>query len=131
MVKQPRHDPVPMLEWIAAGLGALVVLAMLAIIGSSAAKHDPRELPQLQVQARQIAAAGGGYGVRFTVRNDARRTAKQVEIEGELGIGDTAETASATLDYVPGRSEREGALVFAEDPRGRPLELKVTGFELP
>ena len=31
--RQPRHDPVPLLEWVAAGLGAAVALALIGVIG--------------------------------------------------------------------------------------------------
>jgi len=125
--RQPRHDPVPLLEWIAAVLGALVALALIGVIGWSALNEHPDELPRLRLEAGPVEPAGSGRAVRFTVSNGAGRTAKQVQVEGKLG----KQTASATLDYVPGRSEEHGALLFDAEPGGGTVELRITGYQLP
>ncbi|MCA1662505.1 MAG: hypothetical protein LC648_10320 [Novosphingobium sp.] len=125
--RQARHDPVPLLEWVTAGLGALVALALVGVIGWSALNERPDELPRLSVEAGPLEPAGPRRAVRFTVRNDAGRTAKQVQVEGKLG----EQTASATLDYVPGRSQESGALLFDAEPGGGTVELRVTGYQLP
>ena len=125
--RQPRHDPVPLLEWVTAALGALVALALIGVIGWSALTEHPDELPQLSVQAGPVEPAGEARAIRFTVSNGAGRTAKQVQVEGKLG----KQTASATLDYVPGRSEEHGALLFDAEPGGGTVELRITGYQLP
>lgn len=124
---QPRHDPVPLLEWVTAALGALIALTLIGVIGWSAANEHPDELPKLRVEAGPIETANTRRAVRFTVYNRAGRTAKQVQIEGKLG----EQTASATLDYVPGRSQEPGALLFDPEPRWGIVELRVTGYQLP
>ncbi len=124
--RQSHHDPVPLLEWVTAALGALIALTLIGVIGWSAANEHPDELPRLSVAAGPVEPAGARRAVRFTVSNSAGRTAKQVQIEGKLG----EQSASATLDYVPGRSEESGALLFDAGPRGR-VEVKVTGYQLP
>lgn len=125
--RQPRHDPVPLLEWVSAALGAFVALALIGVIAWSAANEHPDELPRLRLEAGPVEPAGRGRAVRFTVSNSAGRTAKQVQVEGRLG----EQTAAATLDYVPGRSEEHGALLFDAEPRGGTVELRVTGYQLP
>ena len=116
-----------MLEWVTAALGAVTAAALLGIVGWTAATQDPDELPRLTIEAERIVSHGEVHALEFTVRNAARRTARQVEVEGKVG----GETGSASLDYVPARSDRTGALVFADDPRGKPIELRVTGYQLP
>ena len=125
--RQPSHDPVPLLEWVAAALGALVALTLIGVIGWSALNEHPDELPRLSVAAGPVEAAGAGRAVRFTVSNSGGRTAKQVQVEGKLG----EQAASATLDYVPGRSQESGALLFDAEPAGGTVELQVTGYQLP
>ena len=125
--RQPRHDPVPLLEWVAAGLGAAVALALIGVIGWSALNEHPDELPRLSVAAGPLEPAGERRTVRFTVRNASGRTAKQVQVEGTFG----EQTAAATLDYVPGRSEEHGALLFDAEPGGGTVELRITGYQLP
>ena len=45
--------------------------------------------------------------------------------------GGTIETSDTTLDYLPGRSEREGGLFFSRDPRGFDLRLRPKGYMKP
>ena len=125
--RQPSHDPVPLLEWVSAALGALVALTLIGVIGWSALNEHPDELPRLRLEAGPVEPDGSGRAVRFTVSNSAGRTAKQVQVEGKLG----EQTASATLDYVPGRSQESGALLFDAEPGGGMVEIEVTGYQLP
>ena len=70
--------------------------------------------------------AGTGWVVEFEARNLSPVTAAQVTIEGRLADG---ETATATIDYVPGRSARRGGLFFSREPRG--AELRALGYQDP
>ena len=53
-------------------------------------------------------------------------TAAAVEVEGRLG----AETARATLDYLPAHGRETVFLTFPSDPRGA-VELSVPGWSEP
>jgi uncharacterized protein (TIGR02588 family) len=55
-----------------------------------------------------------------------------VTIEGKVVAPDGAtERAEAVLDYLPPRSDREGALLFTTDPRRGELRLRATGYAKP
>ena len=41
------------------------------------------------------------------------------------------EASEVTLDYLPPRSDREGGLFFAHDPRAGDLQLRAKGFARP
>ncbi len=125
------RDPIPALEWAAAGLGLLVAVALLAIIGREALTGSERPLPVLRPEIGRVASTPAGHVVEFRVRNLSEQTAAAVQIEGKLTGGAEDETSIATVDYVPGRSEAAGGLIFAGDPRGGKLELRVTGYEIP
>ena len=66
------------------------------------------------------------------IDNASRRTAAAVSIEGTLRDGgQTVETSTATLSFVPGHSERKAGLIFTRDPRRHALEVRATGYEEP
>ena len=126
---RPRQ-PIPALEWAVAALGLLLVLGTVAFLAMDAARgHD--QPPDLVVRADTVMALGGGWLVRFTAENRGRETAAAVGVVGELRDGAGVESSRATLDYVPGRSTREGGLVFRRDPRRGGLELRVEGWRAP
>lgn len=121
-----------LLEWIAGGVGAVIVLAMLSVIAADAVTSRPGVPPLMHVEPVALKAASGGFVLEVRVVNASHQTAAAVEIEGKLTqAGSEVETSSATLAYVPGDSEGEAGLVFTTDPRRHRLQLRVLGYEKP
>ena len=118
---------VPALEWVAAGIGAVVALIILGTIGWKALTGGDDPVPLLSASVESITPAGTLHVVTVRVTNASSRTAAAVHVEGEIG----GQTSSATIDYVPGHGEASAGLIVAADPRRRPLVLRVTGFEHP
>lgn len=130
--RQARPDPVPALEWVAAALGAIIALFILGAIGWQAISGHDDPVPLLEARVESVTPAGRGHVVTINVTNASSRTAASVQVEGVLGKGaPDEETSNAAIDYVPGHGEASGALVFSADPRRRPLDLRVTGYEHP
>lgn len=121
-----RSDPIPALEWISAALGLLVFVALLAVLVREALSGGHDDLPRLSARIEAVRAVPGGHVVQFTVANASAQTAAAVQVEGKVG----EESASATLDYVPGHSEARGGLMFKADPAAG-AEISVLGYELP
>lgn len=123
---------VPWLERAAGLIGVLLTLAMLGLLVRHAIRDDDAP-PAVTVTAERIVALpGGGYVVEFTARNRARTaTAAQLMVEGKLRTAASLETAEATLDYVPARSEKRGGLYFINDPRSGRLDLRALGYSEP
>jgi len=123
-----RGKPVgaPLLEWLAAGVGLLLVIAVIVVIGRDAVSGATDGTPDLDVVATRVVAVSSGAVLEFEIRNHSAFTAAAVQIEGKLPGG---ETSIATVDYVPGRSVRRGGLQFSADPRG--AELRVLGYQDP
>ena len=121
-----RSDPIPALEWITAALGLIVFLGLLAVLVRAALAGGDDDVPLLSAGIEAVTAVPNGHVVRFVVANASGQTAAAVQVEGTLG----EETASATLDYVPGRSEAKGGLMFKADPVAG-VEVSVLGYELP
>ena len=129
MAKASRAKPPagpPLLEWLAAALGLILTLGVMAAIARDAVVPSAGLAPDLVVTATRVRQASAGFLVEFETRNLSPITAAQVTIEGTLPGG---ETSTATIDYVPGRSARRGGLYFGVPPRG--AELRVLGFQDP
>jgi uncharacterized protein (TIGR02588 family) len=122
----------PPLEWIAAGIGAVLLLFLIVVIGREALNGEAAQLPQIEVAVTGVEPAASGYVVSFEARNRTDGTAAAVEIEGVLKAGGAEiETSSATIDYVPGKGKATGGLFFHEDPRKADLEVRALGFQTP
>ena len=123
--RTPQPKPPPLLEWITAGLGLLVVLAVLGLVGWQAmtGRDSP---PDIRLEPGEISRAHDGWTVEVRARNEGDQTAAQVRIEGRLD----EETADAEFDYLPAHGRATATLRFDEDPR-RGLELSVLGWREP
>ena len=121
---------IPLLEWIVAGLGVLLVGGAIAfLVYHSMTRPDAAGPPR-----GRGAGARAGPRLRGAVPRPQRggSTAAEVTIEGELvGPDGATERAEAVLDYLPPRSDREGALLFTTDPRRGELRLRATGYAKP
>ncbi|WP_207100210.1 hypothetical protein [Paracoccus shandongensis] len=122
----------PVLEWISAGVGLVLTVAMLGFIGWQAWTSTGQELPAVELRVRRILPAGDGWVVEVAALNHSPATAAAVQIEGTLTRdGQTVAESQATFDYVPGNSEREGGLFFREDPNAFDLEVRTLGYARP
>lgn len=127
---RPRHtaQQVPWLEWLASGIGFVLVLGIFGVIGWQAFDGATAP-PAITVEIENVVPVDDGYRVLFRARNSAGEAAAQVEIEGKVaGVGDEAETSRVVLDYVPGHSSRKGGLFFTRDPRSGALAMRATGY---
>ena len=122
---------VPWLEWVASGIGLLLVLGVFGVIGWQAFNGATMP-PVITVEVDNVASVEGGHRVLFRARNTAGEAAAQVEIEGTVSTaGADAETSRVVLDYTPGHSERQGGRFFSRDPRSGALALRASGFADP
>ena len=116
------------LEAIAASIGAILALVTLGIIAWDGIRDEGR--PALvTLTAGAITEHDAGYVVEVVARNSGDATAAALLIEGSLRLGEqVVETSETTFDYVPSRSERQGGLSFAADPRAHTLTLQAKGY---
>ena len=120
----------PLLEWIVAGLGLILTLGALGVLAMDLGQ--PASPPELSARAVGITPVATGFQIEIEVANAGRATAAGVEIEGVLTPpSGPAETAGASLDYVPGSGAETLTLMFRTDPRAGDLELTVRGWSEP
>ncbi|HEV2132090.1 MAG TPA: TIGR02588 family protein [Longimicrobiaceae bacterium] len=125
------EDSIPFWEWVAAAVGAVLVIGSIGFMLYEAVAGDDSP-PAIAIQVDSILPVESGYLVMIRTRNEGGSTAAGVTVEGELK-GDTGkiETSETTVDYVPPHSERHGGLFFTQDPRRYTLELRAKGYQEP
>jgi uncharacterized protein (TIGR02588 family) len=125
---QASRRPIPATEWVVAAIGAALVAGTIGYLVFLALSRDEAP-PDVQVVAGSVHAVQDGYVVEFRAINAGAKAAAELLIEGELeGPDGVVETSEATIDYLPPRSEREGGLIFKEDPRRLELRLSAKGY---
>jgi uncharacterized protein (TIGR02588 family) len=128
MTDQPAQ--ISVWEWVAAAVATAMVIGM--VITLFLAGRREQTPPRFAVTIQSVAASGPEFLVEFSIRNDGRKTAAQVTVEGQLAAGEAAaETSSVTFDFVPGGSVRRGGILFRHDPRAGQLTLRPLGFREP
>jgi len=121
--KQPSADDIPVLEWIAAGVGLLLAATAVGFTAWDAI-FGVVSPPSIEVRLMAVDPTPHGYVAQIKAINHGGSPASQVAIEGVLGD----EKANATFDYIPEQSSATGGLIFKGDPRRGPLELRAKGF---
>ena len=128
---QPRPREIPPLEWVMAGIGALLVAGTIGYLAAQALQRDATP-PDVRIVAEPARELRGSWLVRFRALNHGGEPAAELLIEGELrGPDGSVETAEATLDYLAPGSQRVGGLLFSRDPRRFELELRAKGYAEP
>lgn len=92
---------------------------------------DDRPGPVTSV-VKAVRSLGAGFLVELEARNAGDATYADLEVEGTLrGTSGREERATATLDYLHGRSSREAGLFFTSGPARGTLDLSPKGFRRP
>lgn len=108
----------PLLQWGMALLGAVITLTAIGIVVWEALQPTAPPALSARIVAVDVTAAGQVATVR--VQNDGDDTAAAVDIEGVL----RDQTATASLDYVPGHGHAKAYLRFDADPRAAAVSVK-------
>jgi uncharacterized protein (TIGR02588 family) len=129
--RDPRVAPSPW-EWVVAALGAAAVLGVVGFMTYSALTMPEQRHPKIALAVDTVFAHASGYTVEFRAENDGDATAADLLVRGRL-LADTGmvDESEVVIDFVPARSRRRAALVFAEDPRAYRLELRPLGYDRP
>ena len=126
-----RHEHASPLEWVIAGVSALLVLGTIAFLLHDALS-GPSTPPQVTVHADTVLRAGPGWLVEFRATNGGQTTAAGLTVEGTLEADTgTVERSEVTIDYVPAQGSRRGGLYFTRDPGRHRLQLRATGYDRP
>ncbi|HYF86093.1 TIGR02588 family protein [Azospirillum sp.] len=127
-----RAAPTSPLEWVAAGIGALLIAAMIAYMVQYGLREEGEVPGRIDITVVETQAGGHGHTVRFQIRNRTTATAATLRVRGELRSGDrVVEAVEAEFDYLPPYSERFGGLIFQQDPARFDLRIIPTSYSEP
>lgn len=127
-----RAAPTSPLEWLAAGIGALLIAAMIAYMVQYGLREHGEVPGRIDITVVETQAGGHGHTVRFQIRNRTTATAATLRVRGELRSGDrVVEAVEAEFDYLPPYSERFGGLIFQQDPARFELRIVPTSYSEP
>lgn len=122
--EEPTRKPgTSIAEWIVAGVSCLALLAVLGYLirDGLSGRNGAADIIVLPTE---VTAMNDGYVVEFAANNRAGKSVAAVEIKGELRDGEeVVEESGVTIDYIPQKSERKGALIFRSDPEGYELRI--------
>jgi uncharacterized protein (TIGR02588 family) len=119
MAKKGTAQKRPVLQWTMAGVGAAVTAAAIGLMAWEAVQ--PGAPPALSARIVKVETTSAGHVATVLVSNAGDDTAAAVSVEAELGD----QTATATLDYVPGHGQAEAYVMFQADPRAAAVRVKA------
>lgn len=132
MTRKVEQSQPPMLEWVAAGIGLALIIALVFVISREALREREAEPPSIEIKLGAIRQSASGYMVAFEAINRANGTAADLTVEGTVASGEQIiERSQATIDYVPGHGRAGGGLFFSHDPRRYALSARANGFQDP
>ncbi len=121
----------PLLEWIVAGIGLILVVGAIGFMLYQAVSSTSAP-PVIEIKVESAVANKTGYLVVFEARNTGEQTASNVAIEGEIKNGDeSVEKSGVAMDYIPSHSVRKGGLYFTKNPQPFDLQVRAEGYEKP
>lgn len=119
------------LESIFGFLGAVLAAATVGTILWKGVT-DTAGKPAVEARVLGVEAQGNLFLAEIELFNRGDAAAAGIEVEGRLKRGgQTVETATATFDYLPSQSRRQGGLYFSEDPGSGTLNVAPKSYTTP
>ncbi len=88
--------------------------------------------PNLEITVGEITAVSNAWLTEFDVKNTGNQSAAAISVAADLmKDGQSVETSTAALTYVPANAVRSGGLYFTRNPDDFELRIRVTGYEKP
>jgi uncharacterized protein (TIGR02588 family) len=127
-----QHAKASVWEWVAAAIGAALVIAVIGFMAYQAIAARADLYPRISVSVDTIIGYGDGYIVEFRAENTGSATVAGLLVKGRIS-SDTGvvEESEVTIDFVPPKSRQRGGLLFTEDPRAYRLEVRPAGYDRP
>jgi uncharacterized protein (TIGR02588 family) len=129
--KNRKSSDIPLSEWIAAIIGAALVVASIGVLVYTAVTTADAPA-RLSLRVVSIENAGEEFLVQIEIANNGGSTAADAHIEAELRQQEeVVQRSETTVDFVPPNSTRRAAVLFSQDPRARTLKLRTLGYRDP
>jgi uncharacterized protein (TIGR02588 family) len=121
----------PLLEWLLGAVGVMLLLAAVSYLAYEGAANEDGP-GEIVVSTTQIIETQSAYIVRFQAHNRGSATVGNLHMSARLSDGNReVEVAHVLIDYLPGRSTRQGGVYLRNDPRRYRLEIRPEGYQKP
>lgn len=122
----------PPIERVLAGIGLVLLLAVVVVLLHEALTQPPDPLPRIRLALDRVAASGDGWLAVVRVHNDGEAAAVDITLSAALDRPEgSAEALETDLAELPPHAERRVAFHFESEPTAAGLRLRVVGFTLP
>ena len=116
---------IPALEWAAAAVGTLVLLAAFAMLAREGLKES--EPVRFEAEVTAAETREGQTYVRLTVRNAGGKPAAEVTLTASAA----GESRDLSVDFLPGGSERVVGLVLPAGVAAEQVAVTFNGWAEP
>ena len=125
-----KQGPADWLEKLVTALSAVLLLTILAVLVWDGF-HDNTPAAVTAVSAGDGEVRGDSRYVPVTVENAGDEAVRDVAVSVETTAAGEKVEGEFTLDWLPGKSKREGVAVLPKESQGQPLKATVKGYVIP
>lgn len=118
------------LEKLATAVAALLLVAIIAVLAWDGF-HENTPAAVTAVSAGMGETRGESRYVPVTVENAGDEAVRDVAVAVEVLVGGEKVEGEFEIDWLPGRSRREGVAVLPAASAGQPLKATVKGYVIP
>jgi uncharacterized protein (TIGR02588 family) len=132
MIAKQGQENIPAAEWVVAGIGVLLVAAIMIMLLIDATQADESP-PAIAVSVDTTVALAQSHLVEITAKNESGQAAAAVRVEGVLAdaSGRAVERSESTVDYLPAHSKRQMGLYFSHKPGDYRLTVRAVSYQHP
>lgn len=124
--RENEENPIPVPEWIVAGLGLTLVCLALFFLLYKAFFLDDGD-PELKFKVESIVPQDGGALILAEVSNTGGTTVSALQIIGFAGD----EEHEVEIDFLPARSSRKFGMFFSKVPESDDVKFSPGGYQEP
>lgn len=143
--KRNADNHVPILEWIFAAIGLVVVLAACGLLIYKGLVLERRQ-PQFKATTQHVYPAGDQYAVQAQIENTGGQTVAKLCVHAELkmsaiidaspnktSMNETSARANseATIDFLPADSTRVATFLFDQEPDANAIQYRFKSYQEP
>lgn len=125
---ETNKPPIPLLEWVVAAIGSVLVCGSLGFLGYRASIE--KSPPVFKSEVLRVVATDNGFLTEIKVHNRGGTAVASLRLSAKAQ-SDGVSPKQVVIDYLPGHSSRIVAMMFSDRPDRDALQLGVESYALP
>ncbi len=123
---QSARDNIPIMEWIVAAIGGLLVIASFGFLVYRAVVE--REPPSFEFTIEKVERLRQQSAATVSIRNNGGQPVADLRVQA---IGGQEQSTEVVVDYVPAKSSRRVTFVFDKSTVASEIKFLVDSFTKP